>query len=352
MSKRAVPFWASILLLAAVFISGSPVIQALAGAHYPSAQGATAADAAMEAAYFYSYLESVGDYNTEYDYIHPDARAVIPRAAVVGWFLDNYWTRQPGPAVISGVRFISWTWEVTGVTYPNTAEVSFSQTFWDGGRNTVQQDVVRLVQDRNGVWRWFFGRSMEFVQQTIRMYVPAVPDVPRSGLPSIDQTVNDMDIYWIGFFSILPDPYASPLVVPFDSTVSSACGVAYSMVDGPFYCGLDETIYLDVRMLEEWLFAFGPFPVQMVVAHEWAHHVQNELGLLGGSVLDAELQADCLAGDWSRNFATRYAITESDLIAAMNLMITIGGDPDHGPGTLRTKEFLTGFYDGSQACFY
>jgi len=316
-----------------------------------SAQGTTTAQDAMEAAYFYSYLESVGDYNTEYDFIHPDARAIIPRAAVVGWFLDNYWPRQPNPAVITSVQFISWTWDVTGATYPNTAEVSISQTFWDGGLNTVEHDVVRLVQDRNGIWRWFFGRSYEFVQQVIRDYVPIVPTTVISGLPSIDQTINDLDIYWTGFFTILPDGYSSPRVIVFDATIDTSCGTAYALSQGPFYCELDATIYLNALSLDQFLYTYGSFPVQMVVAHEWAHHVQNQLNMLGGSRVEDELQADCLAGSWSRDFTTRYGISELDLIAAVAMMIEIGGDPDHGPGTLRTKEFLTGVYDGSQACF-
>lgn len=340
---------ARVLCVIALFMLA--FVTPLAGQVSSTAQNTSAAQDAMDAAYAYSYLESIGDYNTEYDFIHPDARAIVPRAAVVGWFLDNYWPRQPSPAVITGVRFIAWTWEVTGVTYPNTAEVSFSQTFWDGGRNTVSHDVVRLVQDRNGVWRWFFGRSYEFVQQVIREYVPMVPTTVNSGLPPIDQTINDLDIYWTGFFSIRPEVYSSPRVMVFDSTISTSCGAALALVQGPFYCGQDETIYLDALILEIILIEFGPFPLQMVVAHEWAHHIQNELNFLGGSILQAELQADCLAGAWSRDFATRYAITEADLESAMMLMIAIGGDPDHGPGSQRTHEFLTGVYDGSQACF-
>ena len=326
-------------------------IAPFAGQVSVTAQSGTAAQDAMDAAYFYSYLESIGDYNTEYDFIHPDARAVVPRAAVVGWFLDNYWPRQPSPALITGVRFIAWTWEVTGVTYPQTAEVSFTQTFWDGGRNTVEHDVVRLVQDRNGIWRWFFGRSYEFVQQTIAMYVPAVPDVPHSGIPSIDVTVNDLNTYWSGFFSILPTQYRTPRIVVFDSTITSSCGQAIAAFHGPFYCQLDETIYLDAPLLQAWSIEFGQFPVQMVVAHEWAHHIQLELNTLGGSILEDELQADCLAGAWSQDFATRYSISEDDLVFAVALMIRIGGDSDHGQGTQRTKEFLMGYYDGSQACF-
>jgi hypothetical protein len=84
----------------------------------------------MEMAYFLSELEAQNSFNALYDLIHPDAHAVIPRNAVVGWYIDNFAPRGASAATITGVRFISWTWAVTGVTYPVTAEVSFTQEFW------------------------------------------------------------------------------------------------------------------------------------------------------------------------------------------------------------------------------
>lgn len=316
------------------------------GAAAPSG-GQSDADAAAEMAYFLSYLESTGDFNTEYDFIHPDARRIIPRSAVVGWFRDNHTPRNPQPATITGVQFVSWTWEVTGVNYPYTAQVSFRQSFNDGMRD----DVVRLVQDRNGVWRWFFGRTYEFVNQVIAQYAPGVPTATYTGDQLIDSFVGDVDIYWIDFFRAEPTTYSPPRVISFDQALKSGCGVVDPMQAGPFYCMQDETIYLNALFLSSIAWDFGEFVVPVVIAHEYAHHVQNEMGLLGGSLQAEELQADCLAGAWARDYATRFQIDEAELIAAMSLMIAIGGDLDHGPGTLRTKEFLEGFYDGSQSCF-
>ena len=48
-------------------------------------QSVTEPQAAMESAEFLSYLESIGDSNGLFDMIHPDAHAIIPRAAVIGW---------------------------------------------------------------------------------------------------------------------------------------------------------------------------------------------------------------------------------------------------------------------------
>ena len=68
-------------------------------------------------------------------------------------------------------------------------------------------------------------------------------------------------------------------------------------------------------------------------------------------MIEDELQADCLAGAWARDYATRFGLQEQDLVAAVALMIELGGDASHGSGTRRSKEFLDGVYDGAQACF-
>src|SRR5204863_9876471 len=107
---------------------------------------------------------------TLYDLIHPDAHEEVPRSAVVGWYENNFAPRGAAAAVILGVRFVSWTWQVTGKVYPYTAEVSYSQYFYDDGGGTVESDVVRLVRDQAGEWRWLFGRSRDFGHEQIALY--------------------------------------------------------------------------------------------------------------------------------------------------------------------------------------
>ncbi|MCA9860401.1 MAG: hypothetical protein KC438_11800 [Thermomicrobiales bacterium] len=130
----------------------------------PSAVQAQTVDlpAASAAAHHLSVLESQSSWDALYDQLHPDSQLTVDRATVAYWYETYFGINGPQPAGITSVSLKSWTWPVTGRTYPQTAEVAYTQDFDNG--STVQ-DVVRLVQATDGSWRWFFGRSPEFVQQ-------------------------------------------------------------------------------------------------------------------------------------------------------------------------------------------
>jgi hypothetical protein len=124
-------------------------------------------DAALAVAETLSGLEVGGGFRILYDAMHPDAQAIIPREVVMGWY-ENEFTHLGEPAASAiKVRFISWTWGVTGTTYPETAEVAQRQKLSDGA---VVRDEVRLAKDPFGNWSWFFGRDRAFVEEQIARY--------------------------------------------------------------------------------------------------------------------------------------------------------------------------------------
>jgi hypothetical protein len=122
---------------------------------------------ALAAAEDLSRLEVTGQAAELYALLHPDAREIIPESAIAGWYESEFPHAGEPAAKAVKVRFTSWTWAVNGKTYPVTAEVALRQHLADGA---VVRDEVRLVKDGAGVWRWFFGRDRDFVEEQIARF--------------------------------------------------------------------------------------------------------------------------------------------------------------------------------------
>ncbi|MCF6445436.1 neutral zinc metallopeptidase [Nereida sp. MMG025] len=158
-------------------------------------------------------------------------------------------------------------------------------------------------------------------------------------------TLADTETIWAEIFATqVGDAYVPPTLVLFKGATNSPCGGADG-ASGPFYCPADRKAYLDTDFfvtMEQRLGAGGDFAAAYVIAHEVAHHVQNELGILGqanriraqASERDAnlisvrlELQADCYSGIWARYAQERLGTLErGDLQEALNAAKQIGDD--------------------------
>ena len=173
----------------------------------------------------------------------------------------------------------------------------------------------------------------------------------------------------------------------FSGQTQTGCGAATSDV-GPFYCPVDETIYLDTTFFQDVLQQqlggpAGDFVEPYVIAHEFGHHIQNLLGTMGqvktqkGPNSDSvrlELQADCYAGMWTKNATSTsdsggqpliQDLSDTDIQQAIAAAKSVGDDkiqqttqgrvnPEqwtHGSADARVKWFMTGYQQGSlQAC--
>jgi uncharacterized protein len=171
----------------------------------------------------------------------------------------------------------------------------------------------------------------------------------------------------------------------FSGAINTGCGNATSQV-GPFYCPVDQGIYMDVSFFDEVLERQlggpdGGFVQYYVLAHEYGHHIQNLRGTMGqvrtqqGPRSDAvrlELQADCLAGMWAAA-ATRTQdangevliseLTQEDVQLAIEAAEAVGDDRiqqktqgqvteeswTHGSAASRSKWFTVGFNEGTLA---
>lgn len=183
------------------------------------------------------------------------------------------------------------------------------------------------------------------------------------------------DVWSRIFAQQLDQEYTPPTLVLFSGVTRSPCGGA-SGATGPFYCPADRKAYLDTEFfstLSRQLGAGGDFAAAYVIAHEVAHHVQNELGILpqvnrlrqaaGQTEANAltvrlELQADCLSGVWAQ--AVGGLLEPGDLEEALNAARKIGDDHlqkragrvpqphtfTHGTSEQRARWFATGYESG------
>ena len=177
--------------------------------------------------------------------------------------------------------------------------------------------------------------------------------------------------------------YVAPKLALFSGATRSACGAAQSAM-GPFYCPLDQKVYLDTSFFQDMqrkLGGGGDFAYAYVIAHEVGHHIENLLGILpkvqeaqqnssqtqaNALSVRVELMADCLAGVWAAQADQRWKILEAgDIEKAMNTAAAIGDDrlqkqgrgyavPDsftHGSSAQRVQWFKTGMQTGQiDAC--
>jgi len=192
-------------------------------------------------------------------------------------------------------------------------------------------------------------------------------------------TGNSVDGVW----AQLLKGYTRPKVRLFSQSVNTGCGPATTDV-GPFYCPVDQTAYFDTSFFQVLTDQFGssggPLAQEYVVAHEFGHHVQNLLGVLGraqqgpggaeGNGVRTELQADCYAGVWAHYAAITKQestgvpflepLTDKDIADALSAASSVGDDriqksstgrvnPEtwtHGSSAERQKWFTTGYQTG------
>ncbi len=177
--------------------------------------------------------------------------------------------------------------------------------------------------------------------------------------------------------------YTKPHTMLFKGQVQTGCGPATSDV-GPFYCPVDQTAYFDTDFFQTLVDQFGssggPLAQEYVVAHEYGHHVQNLLGVLGraqqdpegatGGGVRTELQADCYAGVWAHyasitkqqgtDVTFLEPLSDKDIADALSAASSVGDDriqkemtgrvnPEswtHGSSEQRQKWFTVGYQTG------
>jgi hypothetical protein len=214
-------------------------------------------------------------------------------------------------------------------------------------------------------------------------------DASTSPRPVRSSTSQDREVQFVSFVlddvqhtweQLLPDQanvrYRHAKLVLFRDYTDSGCGEAQSAT-GPFYCPVDEKVYIDLSFFDELRTRFGApgeFAEAYVIAHEIGHHIQKLLGIetrvqslrqrdpeeSNPLSVSLELQADCFAGIWGHSTEQRNIIDQADIAAGLRAAVAVGDDrlqrmatghisPEsftHGSSAQRTHWFKQGLDKG------
>lgn len=188
--------------------------------------------------------------------------------------------------------------------------------------------------------------------------------------------LDDVQSTWSTILPKYGGTFHPARLVLFRSSTDSGCGTAQSAM-GPFYCPLDERVYLDLGFFDELQKRFGAsgdFARAYVIAHELGHHVQHLIGT-DAKIRQAqesnpssanelsvrlELQADCYAGVWAHSTDQRRLLEQGDVDEALGAASAVGDDRiqsrttgrinvdsfTHGSAAQRSASFKRGFESG------
>jgi uncharacterized protein len=190
----------------------------------------------------------------------------------------------------------------------------------------------------------------------------------------LTEVIRSVDRYWTRTLteSGLREPRVGYVWVEPGRRVATACQ-AVADENAAFYCTGDDTIYLSQELASQlWDGISGAFPgeragygravgdvgLAYIVAHEYAHNVQHELGFYSlnpnTGAKPFELQADCMAGLWANSVQREGRLKEGDVQEAMSTALA-AGDFDytnmqhHGTPQERRDAWLLGFESGDPA---
>lgn len=149
--------------------------------------------------------------------------------------------------------------------------------------------------------------------------------------------------------------------------MTSQCGTSDDL--SAYYCTVSDQIVVSQSLAgrvwegtiaantdDDMQYETGDFSVAYVVAHEHAHSLQAELGILQPDVLvyptvRTELHAGCWAGVWANDADYEGILDDGDIEEAIATALDLGDyaidDPlHHGTPAQRSEAFMLGYESG------
>ncbi len=188
--------------------------------------------------------------------------------------------------------------------------------------------------------------------------------------------LNDAQATWARLLPKYGANYHDAGLVLFRGATDTGCGTGQTAM-GPFYCPVDEKVYVDLEFYDELKTKYGAagdFAQAYVLAHELGHHVQKILGtdakvrraqesdpsIANALSVRMELQADCFAGVWGHDTQQRNILQAGDVEEGLNAAASVGDDRiqqrtrgrvnaetfTHGSAAQRASWFKKGFDTG------
>jgi predicted metalloprotease len=259
---------------------------------------------------------------------------------------------------------------------------------FQSARERVQERFADRVADARREFeerRDRFGKRIEEVLGDLERVVPRAqttsPTVRSRGSNEpqtidvfMERVLANVDQYWTRTFAAagLPEPRVGFQPVAPGRPRLTSCG---TLADdsAAFYCPADDTIYVAQQFAAD-LYrgvvdglpgeragygrAAGDFAVAYVLAHEYGHNLQQELGVFdneaGRSARPFELQADCLAGSWAHSVFEAGQLEPGDLEEATSAALAVGdfdvgNERHHGTPIERRDALLAGYRSGEPA---
>ena len=245
-------------------------------------------------------------------------------------------------------------------------------------RGEAIRDDARELQGRAERLR---DRLAKRVRETLDRLEKAIPSAgpltqpPRRGDAGLEafltETIRSVDAYWTK--TLVASGIDEPRVgyrwlAPGERVLTGCRHVADD--DAALYCPADDTIYVAQAFAAGVLRgirddfpgqragqgrAIGDFGVAYIVAHEYGHNIQQELGFFSSGRRLApksfELQADCFAGSWGNSVYRAGKLKDGDVEEALSTAKAVGdfeylSPRHHGTPDERRRAWLLGYEGG------